>query len=69
MTYYFIDIFFFFFPFTVVRSSESVELRQYQTQAAEYCRQISELRRQVTNERFDRARKEEETRRYLICSN
>jgi len=47
-------------------SSESVELRQYQTQAAEYSKQISELRRQVTNERFDRARKEEESRRYFI---
>jgi len=47
-------------------SSESAELRQYQTQAAEYSKQISELRRQVTNERFDRARKEEESRRYFI---
>ncbi|EFN85729.1 Centrosomal protein of 135 kDa [Harpegnathos saltator] len=45
------------------RSSESVELRRYQTQAAEYNKQVSELRRQVTNERFDRARKEEESRR------
>ncbi|XP_076665146.1 uncharacterized protein LOC143367341 isoform X2 [Andrena cerasifolii] len=43
--------------------SETAKLRQYQTQAAEYCKQISELRRQVTNERFDRARKDEEGRR------
>lgn len=48
------------------RSSESAELRQYQNQAAEYSKQISELRRQVTNERFDRARKEEQSRRYFI---
>lgn len=46
-------------------SSESLELKQYQNQAAEYSRQIGELRRQVTNERFDRARKEEENRRSL----
>lgn len=49
------------------RSSESAELRQYQNQAAEYSKQISELRRQVTNERFDRARKEEQSRRYFIA--
>lgn len=49
-------------------SSESAELRQYQNQAAEYSKQISELRRQVTNERFDRARKEEESRRYFIVT-
>lgn len=49
-------------------SSESAELRQYQNQAAEYSKQISELRRQVTNERFDRARKEEESRRYFIIT-
>lgn len=45
------------------RSSESTKLGQYKTQAAEYCKQIGELRRQVTNERFDRARKDEENRR------
>ncbi|XP_063979260.1 centrosomal protein of 135 kDa isoform X4 [Diachasmimorpha longicaudata] len=44
-------------------SAESAELRRHQNQAAEYSKQISELRRQVTNERFDRARKEEEHRR------
>ncbi|XP_066590884.1 centrosomal protein of 135 kDa isoform X2 [Prorops nasuta] len=43
--------------------SESAELRQYQNQAAEYNKQIIELRRQVTNERFDRAMKDEESRR------
>ena len=47
----------------VLRSSVSAELRRCQNQAAEYNKQISELRRQVTNERFDRARKDEETRR------
>ncbi|XP_015111623.1 centrosomal protein of 135 kDa isoform X3 [Diachasma alloeum] len=46
-------------------SAESAELRRYQNQAAEYSKQISDLRRQVTNERFDRARKEEEHRRSL----
>lgn len=44
-----------------------MELRRYQNQAAEYNRQISELRRQVTNERFDRARKDEESRRYFVA--
>lgn len=49
----------------ILRSSNSSELKKYQNQAAEYSKQVSELRRQVTNERFDRARKEEETRRYI----
>lgn len=59
---YYIEVYVFFY-----RSSESAELRQYQNQAAEYSKQISELRRQVTNERFDRARKEEQSRRYFIA--
>ncbi|XP_011297074.1 centrosomal protein of 135 kDa isoform X2 [Fopius arisanus] len=46
-------------------SAESAELRRYQNQAAEYSKQISELRTEVTNERFNRARKEEEHRRHF----
>ncbi|XP_051170534.1 centrosomal protein of 135 kDa-like isoform X2 [Leptopilina boulardi] len=49
-------------------SSNSSDLKKYQNQAAEYSKQVSELRRQVTNERFDRARKEEETRSEEKCS-
>lgn len=67
-----ISIFLFFFKNKVYnnnnnfRSAEAAELRRYQNQAAEYSKQISDLRRQATNERFDRARKEEENRRYAL---
>ncbi|XP_057321420.1 centrosomal protein of 135 kDa isoform X2 [Microplitis mediator] len=44
-------------------SSESAELKRCQNQAAEYSNQIADLRRKVTDERFNRARKEEEHRR------
>ncbi|XP_074095969.1 centrosomal protein of 135 kDa isoform X2 [Cotesia typhae] len=44
-------------------SSESAELQRCQNQAAEYSNQVAELRRKVTDERFNRARTEEKHRR------
>jgi len=41
----------------------SLELHQSQQQAAELSQQVSELQRCVTDERFERARREEECRR------
>ena len=38
------------------RSEETSELRKYQTQAKEYSKQVDELRRQITNERFEKSK-------------
>ncbi|XP_049836106.1 centrosomal protein of 135 kDa isoform X2 [Schistocerca gregaria] len=42
----------------------AADLRRYQTQAAEYSRQVADLQRQITNERFERARMLDESRSY-----
>ncbi|XP_023719195.1 centrosomal protein of 135 kDa isoform X2 [Cryptotermes secundus] len=46
----------------------SSELQQSQQQVAELTHQVSELQRSVTNERFERARLEEECRRTITLS-
>lgn len=50
------------------RSAEKEEMRRCQMQMSEYDRQMEELKRQMTNERFDRALRDEEKRRYLSLS-
>ncbi|XP_034949159.1 centrosomal protein of 135 kDa isoform X2 [Chelonus insularis] len=49
-------------------SNQSAELKRWQNQTTEYSNQISQLRRAVTDEQFNRAKQNEEQRRNLSYS-